>query len=66
MKIVNLYRYIRPDGGTTNSINVPDIEDYTIRYRLIADNDKELTNGFDKTTCVDTDDYNDWYEIDKI
>ena len=36
MQIVNLYKYIRDDGGTTVSPVKPNIE-YTEMFRLIAD-----------------------------
>lgn len=64
MQIVNIYRYIRDDGGITHSITKPDDVEYTILYRLIADEDKELVNGDIHTECIDVDDIEKWLEID--
>lgn len=63
MKIVNLYKFIRDDGGVTVSPMKPDIE-YTEMFRLIADEGKELVNGDVHTFCVDVESTEDWTEIE--
>lgn len=63
MQKIILYRYTRTDGGMTNSPVKPDC-DYTVRYRLIADDGKILTNGTDTTYCADVDSVDGWAEID--
>ena len=63
MKVINLYRYTREGGGTTVSTVEPNTE-YTILYRLIADEGMVLTNGTDITSCVDTDTPDDWIEVE--
>lgn len=65
MQAVNLYRYNRTDGGVTVSTVMPDCE-YTLRYRLIADEGKILTNGTETAKCVDTDTLDGWEEIDNF
>lgn len=65
MQIVNLYRYTRTDGGVTVSTIMPDCE-YTLRYRLIADDGKALTNGTKTAKCIDTDTFDGWEEIDSF
>lgn len=62
MQKITLYRYIRPDGGVTVSPVKPDVE-YTVLYRLIADEGMELTDGENQTTCTDTDAPDNWSEI---
>ena len=63
MQIVNLYKYIRDDGGVTVSPVKPDIE-YTEMFRLIADENKELVNGDVRTPCIDVEHTEGWTEID--
>jgi hypothetical protein len=48
-----LYRYKREDGGTTVSPIMPEGKEYTLGYRLIADDGKTLTNGVITVPCVD-------------
>lgn len=65
MKIMQLYRYIRSDGGVSVSPSIPDCE-YTEMFRLIAEEGKILTqNGIDTTPCVDVEVTDGWYEIDE-
>lgn len=64
MQTVNLYRYARLDGGVTTSTVMPDGVDYVLRYRLIADDGKALTNGTTVTYCVDVITPEGWVEID--
>ena len=63
MEIVNLYKYIRDDGGTTVSPMKPNTE-YTEMFRLIADEGKELINGDVHTPCIDVESTEGWSEID--
>lgn len=64
MQIKALYKYTRADGGITVSPNKPDCE-YTIKYRLIADEGKVLTDGETMTSCTDTEDVSKWEEVDE-
>lgn len=64
MQTIPLYRYTRPNGGISNSPMKPDTTDYTVKYRLIADDGKALTDGTIVTGCVDVDSPNSWTEID--
>lgn len=63
MQIINLYKYIRDDGGITVSPVKPNIE-YTEMFRLIADEGKELMNGDIRTSCIDVESIEGWSEID--
>lgn len=63
MQIVNLYKYIREDGGTSISPNKPSGE-YTEMFRLIADEGKAITNGDTVTSCIDVKSTDVWVEID--
>lgn len=63
MQKITLYRYTRPDGGTTNTPVKPDCE-YTILYRLVADEGNTLSNGKEETACVDTEIPEEWSEIE--
>lgn len=62
MQTINLYRYTRPDGGVTVSTVQPDVE-YTVLYRLVADESMVLTDGSTMTSCVDTEDVSVWSEV---
>ena len=63
MTVKELYCYEREVGKITISTEKPDCE-YTLRYRLIADEGKEITNdGENFTTCIDVDITDGWYEI---
>ena len=64
MQTVTLYRSIRPDGGVTVSPNRPENADYTIKYRLIADEGMALTDGTTVTACVDAESADGWTEIE--
>lgn len=64
MQTINLYRYIRPDGGVTMSTMMPDGVAYDLRYRLIADEGMALTDGETLTYCVDVATPDGWTEID--
>ena len=62
MQIIPLYRYTRPDSGTTVSPVKPDCE-YTEMFRMIADEGMELTDGATTSSCVDTDNVSAWQEV---
>ena len=59
-----LYRFLRNDGGFTESPDKPDVAEYTTRYRLIASDGKLLTDGIIETFCIDVDSADGWSEID--
>ena len=64
MQTINLYKFIREDGGVTVSPVQPECE-YTPMYRLVADEGKLLTkDGENFTTCTDTDIAEGWHEVD--
>lgn len=63
MQTIPLYRYARPDGGTTVSTVKPSV-DYTELFRLVADEGYTLTNGEATTACTDTDYPDNWTEIE--
>lgn len=63
MKKVTLYRYTREDGGVTVTPSRPKTAGYTIKYRLIADEDMTLTNGEIVAPCIDVDSVDGWSEI---
>lgn len=63
MKPIKLYRYNREGGGVTVSPEEPDVE-YQECVRLVAGEGKLLTNGDAKTSCIDTDSADGWWEID--
>ena len=64
MEIKLLYRFLREDGGITESPDKPDVAEYTTRYRLIASDGKLLTDGTTETFCIDVDSTDGWTEID--
>ena len=65
MQKITMYRYERPDGGVSVSPTLPEgVEEYDIRYRLIADDGKALTDGEIVAECVDTATPDEWTEID--
>lgn len=64
MKKIILYRYKRPDGGITTSPSQPDGVVYDLRYRLLADDGKALTDGVTITACIDVSSPDGWTEID--
>lgn len=59
-----LYRYEREIGCLTVSTEKPEDTSYEETYRLIADEDKVLTNGIEETYCIDTDHPEEWIEIE--
>lgn len=64
MQTITLYRYARPDGGiSTSPVKPPDGTSYDLRYRLIADDGKALTDGTTVTACADVSSADGWMEI---
>lgn len=64
MIVKELYCYEREEGKVTVSTEKPDCE-YSLRFRLIADEGKELTKDGDNfTTCIDVDSTEGWYEVE--
>ena len=64
MQTITLYRYTRTDGGVTTSPVQPDVGDFSVKYRLIAEDGKALTDGATVAGCVDVDSPDRWTEID--
>lgn len=64
MTKVEIYRYVGSNGVIDSPIELP--MDYTLRYRLIADEGKELVNGDTTATVIDVDasDVEKWSEQD--
>jgi hypothetical protein len=67
MKKEKFYRYIGRNGIINSRVFLEGIN-YSLRYRLTADEGKLLTNGFEKghTVEIDAMDFEDWYEIEDI
>lgn len=63
MQKIILYKHTRSDGGITVSPVKPDCE-YTILYRLVADEGNILSNDKEETACVDTETPEEWSEIE--
>lgn len=63
MQIIKLYKYKRKNGGVTVSPVKPSCE-YNEMVRLVADEGKELVNGEQRTSCVDTETAEGWIEVD--
>ena len=64
MIVKELYCYERETGKVTVSPEKPEC-DYSLAYRLIADEGKELTkDGENFTTCIDVDSAEGWYEVE--
>lgn len=64
MIVKELYCFEREEGKVTVSTEKPDC-DYSLRFRLIADEGKVLTkDGVNFTTCIDVDSVEGWYEVD--
>ena len=64
MEMKPLYRFLRENGGVTDSPDKPDGVEYTTRFRLIASDGKLLTDGTIETFCIDVDSADGWSEID--
>ena len=61
---MEIYRYVGSNGVIDSPIKLP--MNYALRYRLIADEGKELVNGDKVATVidVDVDDVGNWVEQD--
>lgn len=65
MEKITMYRYTRPDGGTSVSREKPtDGVKYTESYRLIADEGMLLVSGTKTASCIDTNNPDEWVEIE--
>ena len=61
MRIVDLYRYEREPGKITTSPVKPNVGvNYSIIYRLIADEGMAITDGTSIVECVDTNSLENW------
>jgi hypothetical protein len=65
MKIIPLYKYTRANGGITISPVKPEGE-YTEMLRLVADENKLLTNDDVTTSCIDVVTADGWYEVENV
>jgi hypothetical protein len=63
MKVIPLYKFIRPDGGVTVSPIKPEGE-YSEMFRLVADEGMILKNGEVETTCTDVLSADGWEEVE--
>ena len=63
MKVIERY-CIPQEEGVMVTEEKPE-GDYTVVYRLVADEGKILTDGIERVSCLDTDKTNGWTEIDK-
>lgn len=63
----NLYRYVGRNGIITSLVYLEDAKFFPM-FRLIADENKILTDGIVKIKSVDifADDVDQWQEIDEI
>lgn len=63
----NLYRYVGRNGIITSLVYLEDAKFFPM-FRLIADENKVLTDGVVKIKSVDifADDLDQWQEIDEI
>lgn len=64
MTIKELYRYERSEGKFTVSPFAPENKEYTIIYRLIADEGKVLKNGTRKYECIDVESPEGFSEVE--
>ena len=63
MIVKELYYYERETDKFTVSTEEPDCE-YTLRYRLIADEEKKITkDGVNFSSCIDVGSTEGWYEV---
>lgn len=63
MKVIPLYKFIRPDGGVTVSPIKPEGE-YFEMFRLVADEGMILKNGDMETVCADVLSADGWEEVE--
>ena len=67
MQTMNLYKYDE-DNGYCVTPEKRNSKDQPYCYRLIADENKILTNGTTEATCIDIaiNDLESWQEIDNV
>ena len=66
MTVKELYCYEREAGKITHSLEKPECG-YTVKFRLIADEGKELTkDGENFTPCIDVESTEGWYEVNAV
>ena len=65
MKIIGLYRYTNSDGSISITPEKRAETDIEYQYRLIADEDKLITDGEKTFYCIDTANVEQFSEIDK-
>lgn len=61
MQKIDLYRY-ETESGIIITPEQKSEKDVVYCYRLIADDEKILTNGVEETICVDTHNPDEWTE----
>lgn len=65
MTIKPLYRFTRPDSGTTVSPIKPTEGEYTELYRIVAGEGKVVTkDGVHRFSVIDTDSAEGWSEVE--
>ena len=64
MKIVELYRYENDDGSISISPEKRNEVNIEYKYRLIANEGQVITDGENIFYCIDTDDIDQYFEID--
>lgn len=64
MTKVNLYRYEKADGSYIITPKDEKETDTPYAFRLIADEDKVLTDGINTMPCIDTHTPDNYWEID--
>lgn len=64
MEVKTLYKFERPDGGTTISPVQPDVP-FTTRCRIIAAEGMCVTkDGVNLFACIDADSPDGWHEVE--
>jgi len=64
MIIKTLYVYTKPNGETVATLTKPTDYEYTTRVRLIAEENRAITNGQVACTVIDTDSAEGWTDCD--
>ena len=65
MQIITLYKREMHNGGVTVTTKKPRKGSTTEMYRIIADEDKAVTqDGVNVAPCVDVESVEGWYEVD--
>lgn len=66
MTKITLYKYEREPGHTTVSPIKPDDKEYTIMFRLVADDGMDLVKEDIRTKCIDVDSADGWEEVPEL